>query len=270
MRREELFPNSQWLMCEPHHFDVRYQINPWMDIRRTPERTLAWIQWTDLHHVLLRFGAWIEYVQQDARYPDMVFTANAGLVQGKTVVMSRFRHHERQGEEGHFRQWFEHAGYKIGELSTGFFEGEGDALFMGNVLFGGYGFRTDQAIYEELPKFFEISDLVQLQLLDSRFYHLDTCFAPLRKGLVMLYPGAFRAQDLKTVEKHAEIIMVPERDAQRFACNCVVLGDHIVMPAGCDETMKALAAKGFTVTDVCLDEFMKAGGAAKCLTIRIA
>jgi hypothetical protein len=75
-----LFPHGRWLVCRPKDYDVRYQINPWMDLSRLPEKALAGVQWNNLHHHILRLGGWLEYVDHADGWPDMVFTANAGLV----------------------------------------------------------------------------------------------------------------------------------------------------------------------------------------------
>lgn len=266
----QLFPNGRWLLCRPDDYDVRYKINPWMDPSIVPEKQVAVKQWENLHHHLLRLGAWIDYVTHEDGLPDMVFTANAGLVRGRDVVISRFRHQERQGEEPFFKAWFAAAGFTVHELSGVAFEGEGDALFVGDTLVGGCGFRSDEAAYPLVASLLGISAYVTVQLVDPRFYHLDTCFCPLNKDLVMLYPGAFAPESLRKLEQLGDVIAVTERDAAQFVCNAVVLGKDVVLPAGCKATYTQLEARGFTPHPVALSEFIKAGGAAKCLSLRIS
>jgi N-dimethylarginine dimethylaminohydrolase len=266
---QQLFPHKRWLVCRPEDYDVRYQINPWMDLSKVPEKALASTQWTNLHHHLIRLGAWLEYVEHAPGVPDMVFTANAGLVRGRDVVLSRFRFKERQGEEAHFRAWFEGNGFRVLEVKSGSFEGEGDALFNGDRLFCGYGFRSDLKAHEEAAQSLGVQDLITVELKDPRFYHLDTCFCPLTPTLGMFNPGAFSADGIKALERCMELIRVPEHDAARFVCNAVVLGTDIVLPAGCPDTYRALGARGFTAHPVELSEFIKAGGAAKCLSLKL-
>lgn len=268
-QRESLFPNKKWLVCRPIDYDVRYQINPWMDLSRVPEQHVAQQQWTHLHHTLLRLGAWLEYVHHEDGLPDMVFTANAGLVKGSTVVPSRFRHRERQGEEVHYKRWFEKFGLQVLSVTRGAFEGEGDALFAGAKLFCGYGFRSDRVAHEEVAKLLTVSDLIAVELVDPRFYHLDTCFCPLTENLAMFHPGAFSPEGRRELERSMELIEVPSDDAGRFVCNAVVLGKDVVLAAGCEKTYAMLAARGFTAHPVELSEFIKAGGAAKCLSLRL-
>jgi N-dimethylarginine dimethylaminohydrolase len=240
-----------------------------MDLSKVPQKALASAQWTNLHHHLLRLGAWLEYVPHEQGLPDMVFTANAGLVRGRDVVLSSFRHKERQGEARHFRAWFEENGFRVLEITIGSYEGEGDALFAGERLFCGYGFRTDRVAHDQVAKLLSVSDLVAVELVDARFYHLDTCFCPLTPKLAIFFPGAFTPEGTKTLEKAIELIPVPADEAVRFVCNAVVLGRDVVLPAGCPKTYELLKTRGFTSHPVELSEFIKAGGAAKCLSLRL-
>jgi len=264
------FPFGNWLLCKPIDYDVRYKINPWMDITRTPNGGRALEQWTVLHHTLIRLGAWVSYIDQGTGLPDMVFTANGGLVLGKKVVLPRFRHPERQGEEPLFKQWFLEHGYDIYMPTSGAYEGEGDSLFAGNTLFCGYGFRSDLSVYSDISTFLALSKTVPVQLIDERFYHLDTCFAPLSESLALLFPGAVSAESKAAIENEIEVITVSESDALKFVCNTVVLGKTLVMPKGAKDTIASVNAKGFDVVEVELDEFIKAGGAAKCLSLRLS
>lgn len=266
---KEVFPGGRWLVCRPKDYDVRYVINPWMNTSIVPDKLLAAHQWNNLHHHLIRLGAWLEYVDHASGQPDMVFTANAGLVRGNDVVLAKFRHPERQGEERHFREWFEANGFKVHEVTKGSFEGEGDALFSGSKLFCGYGFRSDVEAHEEVAARLQASDLIPLELKDPRFYHLDTCFCPLNETLALVYPGAFSDSDVARLGRSIELIRVPEHDALHFVCNAVVLGKNVVLPAGCADTYSMLKQRGFSTFPVGLGEFIKAGGAAKCLSLKL-
>ena len=256
------------LLCRPDHYDVVYKINPWMDLTKTPAQGLAQTQWNNLFETLKRLEVPLELVSQTKSQPDMVFTANAGLVQGKRCMLARFRHKERQGEEAGFRAWFEQHGYAVSTPRSGSFEGEGDALFSApDILFTGYGFRSDRAVSDELGVLFNLKAVVSCELVDPRFYHLDTCFAPLNKDSAIFFPAAFTKDSVRLMERDIELLPVPEDDALKFACNAVILGDQVVLPAGCAATEKLLQGRGFKTYPVQLDEFMKAGGAAKCLSL---
>ncbi|AFZ20650.1 bifunctional arginine dihydrolase/ornithine cyclodeaminase [Allocoleopsis franciscana] len=264
----------RFLMCSPQHYDVDYVINPWMEgnIHKS-SRDRAVEQWQKLHYAL-KDRALVDLVEPQPGWPDMVFTANAGLVLGKTVVLSRFLHKERQGEEPYFKQWFESQGYTVHELPKDLpFEGAGDALLdrEGRWLWAGYGFRSELDSHPYLAKWLDI-EVVSLRLADERFYHLDTCFCPLTGGYLLYYPPAFDAYSNRLIEMRVapeKRIALDEPDAVNFACNAVNIDQVVVMNKASEDLKKRLTAVGFEVVETPLTEFLKAGGAAKCLTLRV-
>ena len=262
------------LMCPPDHYDVDYVINPWMagNIHKS-SRDRAVTQWQQLNSILQEI-AQVEIVKPQKGLPDMVFTANAGLILGDRAVVSRFHHPERQGEEPHFKQWFKENGFTVRELPQDLpFEGAGDALLdrEGRWLWAGYGFRSELDSHPYLAKWLDI-EVLSLHLIDNRFYHLDTCFCPLTGGYLLYYPGAFDAYSNHLIEMRvpeAKRIAIAEKDAVNFACNSVNVGQNVVMNKASEGLKTTLQDQGFTVIETPLGEFLKAGGAAKCLTLRI-
>lgn len=264
----------RFLMCPPDHYDVDYVINPWMEgnIHKS-SRDRAVEQWQKLYHVL-KDHALVDLVKPEQGWPDMVFTANAGLVLGDRVVLSSFYHKERQGEEPYFKQWFAEQGYTVYELPRDLpFEGAGDALFdrEGRWLWAGYGFRSELDSHPFLAKWLDI-EVLSLRLVDERFYHLDTCFCPLSGGYLLYYPPAFDAYSNRLIElrvPEAKRIAIAEADAVTFACNAVNVEQTIILNQASPELKSRLQAIGFRAIETPLTEFLKAGGAAKCLTLRV-
>lgn len=262
------------LMCAPSHYEVDYVINPWMEgnIHRS-SREKATAQWNQLYEVLKTYAT-VDLVEPQPGWPDMVFTANAGLVLGDAVVLSRFFHPERQGEEPYFQQWFEAQGYKVYLLPKSLpFEGAGDALLdrAGRWLWAGYGFRSELDSHPYLAKWLDV-EVLSLRLVDQRFYHLDTCFCPLTDGYLLYYPPAFDTYSNHLIELRVppeKRIPIEEVDAVNFACNTVNIDRVVVMNQASEGLKKALGDRGFTVVETPLTEFLKAGGAAKCLTLRV-
>ncbi|MGL5941571.1 MAG: TIGR00300 family protein [Waterburya sp.] len=262
------------LMCAPDHYDVDYVINPWMEgnIHKS-SRDRAVEQWSKLNFVLNDL-AQVDLVQGQPGVPDMVFTANAGLVLGDNVVLSRFYHPERQGEEPFFKQWFEENGFQVFELPKDLpFEGAGDALLdrEGRWLWAGYGFRSELDSHPLIANWLDI-EVLSLRLIDDRFYHLDTCFCPLAGGYLLYYPAAFDSYSNHVIEKRVPAekrIAIAETDAVNFACNAVNVEQSVVMNKASDNLKQRLGDVGFTVIETPLTEFLKAGGGAKCLTLRI-
>ncbi|MFN6325720.1 MAG: TIGR00300 family protein [Aphanizomenon sp.] len=264
----------RFLMCAPDHYDVDYVINPWMEgnIHKS-SRDRAVEQWNKLYNVI-KDHAIVDLVEPEKGWPDMVFSANAGLVLGKNVVLSRFLHKERQGEEPYFQQWFEQNGFNVYTLPKDLpFEGAGDALLdrEGRWLWAGYGFRSELDSHPFLAKWLDI-EVISLRLMDERFYHLDTCFCPLANGYLLYYPGAFDSYSNRVIEMRVapeKRIPISEADAVNFACNAVNVDSIVIMNKTSDGLKSRLAEVGFQVIETPLTEFLKAGGAAKCLTLRV-
>lgn len=257
-------------MCPPTHFGIEYEINPWMDRRRAVASELAVEQWNALRNLIERLGADVELLEPIAGLPDMVFTANAGVVHHDLFVTSRFRHPERQRESPVFEEWFRARGWRVACLASDRpFEGAGDALFCGESLFAGYLHRSAALAHQKLGRLLDCQTLA-LELVDPRFYHLDTCFCPLAPDKAMYFPGAFDlAAQHVLAENISQLIAVPEADAERFGCNAVVIGNNVVMNAGCDALARLLETAGFQPHPTDLSEFLKSGGSAKCLTLRL-
>ena len=259
---------NKLLLCPPDFYGIEYEINPWMRRSRGAQPPEARSQWQGLRDLLVSLGCEVELIRPQRGLPDMVFTANAGLVAGNRFIRSRFRHAERRGEEAHFEEWFAAHGYEVVRPPENLiFEGEGDALFSGETLFCGYHFRSDiqshRFVGEILGRL-----VVSVELVDERFYHLDTCFCPLPEGGAMWYPDAFDEYGRRAIRQHlSRLIEVAANEAASFACNAVVLGRDIVLPAGCPKLCAALEAEGFHPHSLVMTEFMKAGGACKCLTL---
>ncbi len=288
-------------MCAPDFYGIEYEINPWMSRSRKSDSELARAQWQGLRDQLQSLGAKIDLVSPHKGLPDMVFTANAGLVSSKRAFLAKFRHKERQGEEPHFEEWFAKHGFKVERLpEKKFFEGEGDALFgggesvggtgvspvksesiqsregqaghlshhsAGETLFCGYRLRSDVRSHEFLSEQLGVLTL-SLELINDYFYHLDTCFCPLPDGRAFYFPGAFDEYGQRAIREHVKdaIEVVPD-EAKHFACNAVVLGKEIVLPEGCPQLYASLKSWGYNTHALPMTEFIKAGGACKCLVL---
>ena len=262
------------LMCAPDYFGVDYVINPWMkDQTGKVDKPLAIRQWENLRAILSQLIELV-FVPPEPGVPDMVFTANAGLVVGEKVIVSRFFSRERQAEEPFIRKWFGASGFTIANLSEQVaFEGAGDALLDRGqpLLWVGHGFRSDASAPALVEKVVG-RRTVALKLVDPRFYHLDTCLCPLDGGWLMYYAAAFDEQSqakIRALVPEDKRLAVSEQDAAQFACNAVNIGRHVIVNHTSDELRDRLRRAGFLPVLAPLSEFMKSGGAAKCLTLKL-
>lgn len=258
------------LMCPPDFYGIEYEINPWMSRSKGSDRPLAHQQWKHLHDTLCGLGVQVELLTPQPGLPDLVFTANAGLIFKNRFFTSKFRHEVRSREEPFYDAWFLEHGFQIEHLPDGvFFEGAGDALFCGPKLIAGYRIRSDVRGHQHIAAATG-TQVLALELVNPRFYHLDTCFCPLAPGQALYFPDAFDSYGRKVLETHIpQLLAVHEADAQRFGCNAVVVGKTVITNSRCDRLAADLQSWGYTPVAVELDEFLKAGGSAKCLTLRL-
>ena len=251
-------------MCRPTHFDVEYIINPHMQ-PHSVNRALALRQWRALVDALERLDIKVDVIDQQPDTPDMVFATDQGIVRDGKLLLANFRYPERKPETAHYRQWFREHGFEIYELTNLFsFEG-GDALFVGDVLIVGTGFRANVASCEELAAALDV-DVVPLRLVDPSFYHLDMCLLPLDSDTALYYPPAFSPSSRNLLAKIIpNLHTMTLAEAEGFSANSFVTDGTVVLQAGNPTFKQKLKALGRRVVEVDLSEFKKAGGGIHCL-----
>ena len=266
----EFSTTARILMCPADYFGIEYEINPWMNMQQGTDPQLARRQWQRLYQTLCDLGAAIDLLEPIPGLPDLVFTANAGLVFHDMFLPARFRFGVRQGESPHFEKWARDRGLTLVPLPESMnFEGAGDALFCGDTLFAGYRFRSDVRSHQWVGERLGVPAL-PLELVDPRFYHLDTCFCPVAPGVAIYYPGAFDEYGRSVLKDRIDrLVEVSAEEAVSFSCNAVVVGRSVVLNQGAPKLAAALETLGFNVRPLEFSEFIKSGGSAKCLTLRI-
>jgi N-dimethylarginine dimethylaminohydrolase len=257
-------------MCPPDHYGIEYEINPWMNRQRQADRGEAIRQWQGLKSLLEAVGAEVVLLEPVQGLPDLVFTANAALIFRQDAILARFRYSQRQGEEPYNQAWLESNGFRVLQLPSEMcFEGAGDALFCGDTLFAGYRFRSDVRAMQQVGAMLN-AQVIPMELVDGYYYHLDTCFCPLSADEAIYFPDAFDEYGRRALTQHVpRLLPVNEDEARRFACNAVVVGRHVITNTGCPQLHELLESRGYTSHETPLDEFVKAGGSAKCLTLRL-
>ncbi|HEY4619933.1 MAG TPA: arginine deiminase-related protein [Nitrospirota bacterium] len=282
-----MYKRYHYLMCSPTYFAIAYEINPWMNVNNPADAALAHKQWDILHDAIINAGAEVSLIEPVEGLPDMVFTANAGLVRCHTichpelagsqmmpnrdVILSRFMHKERQGEEQYYEKWFREHGYHCHSVPSGYaFEGAGDAVFYKDRMLIGYGFRTD---ISSLPHVGEIMEMeyLPLELINRHFYHLDTCLQYIEDvNLIIYYPDAFSPESIKKIEDlPSDILRLSDEDAFSFVCNSISIGRNLLLYE-CSKTLSdKLREYGLKIITIDTSEFMKSGGSVRCMVLSI-
>lgn len=254
-------------MCRPSHYDIEYVINPWMEGGVVNPKK-AMVQWERLVECYKSIGVEVSIIDQRMGLPDMVFAADQGIVFSKSdVLLSNFRYKQRVGESTIYSKWFEEHGYKIHRLPPNmYFEGNGELQKWRDMLFIGTGFRTS---YEATATVGQImgKEVLPIELVDERFYHLDTCLFVLNDDVVFYYPKALSEKSKRDLKKLLpRLIEVSESEACNFATNSVVIGQNVVIQKGNKRVVGIIRGLGFNVSELDVSEFMKSGGGIHCLT----
>ncbi|MBC7632293.1 MAG: N-dimethylarginine dimethylaminohydrolase [Flavobacterium sp.] len=261
-------------MCAPEHFRVAYTINPWMDAADPIDVGRARLQWEVLRNTYLSLGHRVDLVEPMPGQPDMVFAANGGLVVGGRAYGAKFRFPERAAEGAAYADWLRRRGVDVAE-PTHTNEGEGDFLALGPMIIAGTGFRTSLEAHIEAASVLD-RPVVSLELVDPRFYHLDTAVAVLDDGNgpapadIAYYPAAFSRHSQRTLrDLFPHAICCSEDDARVLGLNAVSDGHHVVLPSAATGLAGSLRERGYTPVPVDLSEFIKSGGSVKCCTMEM-
>jgi N-dimethylarginine dimethylaminohydrolase len=258
----------RYAMTPPHFFAVEYAINPWMDTSTPVDVGVALAQWEQLRETYLRLGHQVDLVEPVPGLPDMVYAANGGFIANGVAIVARFRFAERAGESKAYSRWMLSAAYR--PVSTRHVnEGQGDLLMVGDMVLAGYGFRTDPRAHAEIASALGMP-VVSLELVDPRFYHLDTVLAVLDDHTIAYYPPAFsEATQAQLWELFPDAIVVSSADAYAFGLNAVSDGRNVVLPSAATGFAMQLRDAGFEPIGVDLSELLKGGGSVKCCTLEV-
>ncbi|MEV0559590.1 dimethylargininase [Streptomyces sp. NPDC050597] len=257
-----------YLMCEPTFFDVSYSINPWMDPSRPTSTERGLTQWKALHDLLADLGHTVELVEPVAGLPDMVYSANGATVVGGRALVARFRYEQRVDESTAYLDWFRVRGWEARQAEY-VNEGEGDFLYTGDVVLAGSGFRSEPKARDEIQEFFG-KPVLGLELVDERYYHLDTAIAVLDDNEIMYNPEAFSPQSRALLaERFPDALLADASDAAVFGLNAVSDGLHVVIPQQAERLPDQLRERGFVPIGIDMTELLKGGGGAKCCTLEL-
>jgi len=266
---ERTATRRRYLMCPPEHFEVSYAINPWMDPTRPVDRARALQQWSQLRATYERLGHVVEVVEAVPGLPDMVFAANGGVVVGGRALGARFTYPQRAGEAPAYLARLRTAGLELVAEPTHVNEGEGDFVVVGDRVLAGTGYRTDRGAHAEAEAVLGV-EVLGLELVDPRYYHLDTCLAALDDTNIAYYPPAFSPASLALLQAlYPDAVLAGQADAEVLGLNFVSDGRNVVLTHDAVGLIDQLAEAGYRPVPVDLSELLRAGGSVKCCTMEL-
>jgi N-dimethylarginine dimethylaminohydrolase len=257
-----------YVMTPPQFFAVEYAINPWMDTTNPVDAAAAQSQWQRLQDVYLQLGHSVDLVVPVPGLPDMVYAANGGLIIDGTALVARFKYPQRQQESAAYGAWLQSQGFDP-VYAQHVNEGQGDLLPVGDIILAGHGFRTALRAHSEIAGIFN-RRVISLELVDPRFYHLDTALTVLDDTTIAYYPPAFSYVSRAHLETlFPDAIVVDSADAYAFGLNAVSDGRHVVLSAAAAGFAEQLSDAGFEPIGVEMPELLKGGGSVKCCTLEL-
>lgn len=267
--------HRRYLMCKPEFFTVNYSINPWMEPANPTDTAKAVAQWQKLYDLYLELGHEVELIEPLAGYPDMVYTANGGFVIDGRAYVPSFYYEQRQGEAPAFAEWFRANGFDT-VMPQEVNEGEGDFLLAGDVILAGTGFRSAGDSHREVSEVFG-REVVTLNLVDPRFYHLDTALTVLdpvveegQQANIAYLPHAFDEESQKVLaERFPDAILVSDEDGAVFGLNSASDGYNVIISPRAKGFEKQLRERGYNPILIDLSELLLGGGGIKCCTLEL-
>ena len=262
-----------YLMVAPEHFRVDYAINPFMDPADQPDPAATRDQWDAIVAAIDDAGGRVEVLPQRPDAPDMVYAMNLGLPlvgpSGPVAVLSHMRYPERRMETATAAAWFDERGYAlhtIGRDGVGAHFEAGDAFAWRGELVVGFGPRTEKLALKHLAHDLDVT-VRGVRITHPGMYHLDLGFCPLDETRAMVCPAAFDDASARTLlDLVPEPLVLTEAEAMTFCANSIVVGRTVIMPACPPRVRSWLEARDFEVVGVDVTEFLKGGGAIRCLT----
>lgn len=261
---------TKLLMCPPAGLMEECELAPWMSRRNECSGDPTCRAWYHLYRTLYdEIGVEIELIRTTEASPNMMFTANAGLVRGQFALLSNFRYPQKQLEEANFRRWFEANGYKVQSPSIGCkFEGERDAIHAGGMVLAGYYKRSEICAHRWLSETLALP-VMSLQLIDDSLTHLDNCLFPLGDDTVVYYPGAFDEYARRVISNSFLTIEVSKDDAVRLGCSALTIDNQVVLPAGCSELAFEIEKRGYVTHSVDVSPFQSSAAGCKGLVLTL-
>jgi N-dimethylarginine dimethylaminohydrolase len=261
--------NHDLLMCRPDFFEIAYQINPYMDLSKQPDREILKAEYAQIVAAHIAAGRTIRFMEPVDGLPDMTYTANQALIRGKKAVLANLPK-ERAGELQYVREWLISNGYEVFDCPY-LLSGQGDALPTGTgAVIKGRGWRSDpksdRFVEEKLGY-----EIIPIQTKGPEWYDNDLVFGILKPGLIAVCFEALdepsqkliRArQDLKTLE-------VSLGEAEKGACNLVSDGTTVTMMDGAPKLAANLRELGFTVVELPITQLWLGGGGIRCTTLAL-
>ncbi len=206
---------------------------------------------------LRKAGVAVTCLEPLNEFPDSPFIEdNAVILEGRALLTS-MKEESRKGEIEHTREPLEkHLPVEI--LKPPVQIDGGDILQTESTVFVGQSQRTNGQAAEALSQFTR-KKIVTVPVHGGP--HLKTFASYLGKNILVIDPTSVDPSAFKKFD------WIEVREEERYAANCLTVGDRVLMPAGFPDLAGRIAKHGFEVIPLAMSEFEKADGGVTCLSL---
>lgn len=217
----------------------------------------------DAYSAALRYcGLAVTVLDADDHFPDSVFIEDTAVVSTKAAVITRPGAPSRQGEEAAVAEALK-SFHKPMETITapGTLEG-GDVFRAEDHFYIGVSARTNEEGAGQLTAILRKHGHTATLLPLRDVLHLKTGVAYLENNR-LLTCGEFLDHPLL-----AGFEIIPVAADEAYAANSVWINGRVLVPAGFDQTRRAVERLGYETVPVDVSEFRKLDGGLSCLSLR--
>jgi len=230
-----------------------------------PDFALVLSQHEAYCHALEECGLELVRLPPDLRHPDSTFVEDTAVLTPKLAVLTRPGAASRFGEVDGIREPLLRLYQTVREIQApGTLDG-GDVCEAGSHFFIGISHRTNQEGARQLAGFLAAegctASTVDIRPLTS-ILHLKSGIAYLDSGNLVVM------EELAAREEFAGYNLIRVSGADTYACNCVLVNDRVLLPAGFPRVQASLNAAGYRPLELEMSEFRKMDGGLSCLSLR--
>lgn len=262
--------NKNLFLCPPNYLEFEYIINPWMTEDTNFSLDNAVKEWSELYNLYISLYPDHTFrVEPKSGLTELCFLGDSIFSYKGHTVFSRLATSERYDETEYVIQVFRDLGFEGHRVPEGvYYEGSGETVVWNDIILVGYGQRSNDKIVNHLENELE-SRVIGLNLIDPKYYHLDTALFPVSNELIALYEPAFDKESIRVLENlDCELLKLDQQSALDFALNSIALNNNILVHYKAKSFISKLKKRGFDLYELDVSEFIKFGGGLKCLTFQ--
>jgi dimethylargininase len=227
-----------------------------------PDFKLAMQQHEVYIETLKKCGIKVTVLEADENYPDSCFIEDVALLTKKCAIITRPGAPSRRGEIVGLRETLEKFYKNIENVEAPGTIEAGDIMMVGNHFYIGLSARTNEDGAKQMINILNKYDLTGSIVPLEKVLHLKTGLAYLESNNLLVAGEFVHSPIFSSFNK----IIIDEKES--YSANCIWINGHVIVPAGYENTRRAIEDLGYIVHVVDTSEFRKLDGGLSCLSLR--